>query len=110
MKVDNWDLRSAQGKFFPLFCLYGWSIQHCNCNLANPSGKKQSDELSPEQSALAKKIFVAFGFLGIAIVIIVLDIFLPIEYVVIAIVAIGLAAVALVEQRHSAGPQDNTPK
>lgn len=55
---------------------------------------KKEGELTPEQSALAKKFFVAFGFLGIAILIIALEYFVPIEYLLVAILAIGLLMVS----------------
>ena len=56
--------------------------------------KKREGELTPEQSALAKKFFVAFGFLGIAILILALEYYVPIEYLLVGVLASGLLIVS----------------
>lgn len=54
---------------------------------------KKEGELSPEQSALAKKFFVALGFLGLALAIVAAEYFVPIEYLLFLVLALGLLSV-----------------
>lgn len=54
---------------------------------------RKEGELSPEEEAVAKKIFVAFGFLGLALVITAVVSLIPVQYVLPVIIAVGIVAV-----------------
>ena len=47
-------------------------------------------ELSPEESALAKKFFVALGFVIIAIIIVALESFMSLPYVLLGVITMGV--------------------
>lgn len=51
---------------------------------------RKEGELSREETVLAKKIFVAFGFLALALVIAAFDSFVPVLYVVVSVIAAGV--------------------
>lgn len=54
---------------------------------------RKEGELSAEEAAIAKKIFVGFGFLGLALAITALVSLIPVLYVLLGIVIFGVLVV-----------------
>jgi hypothetical protein len=65
------------------------------------TNERKEGELSPEEAALAKKSFVAFAFLLIAVSIVAAEYFIAIEYVLVLILAFGMIGVLLLSKRAS---------
>ncbi len=60
--------------------------------MTDRSQKKEGD-LSAEDAAIAKNVFLGFGFLGLALVIIALVSIIPVEYVFTSVIFLGLVVV-----------------
>lgn len=56
----------------------------------NGSIERKEGELSPEETALAKKFFVSFAFLVVAVSIVAAEYVIPIEYVLVTVVMLGI--------------------
>ena len=59
--------------------------------------QKKEGELTAEEAALAKKIFLGFGFLGLALVIVAVVSLIPVQYVFTTVIVLGLLVVARLE-------------
>ena len=62
---------------------------------------RKEGELSAEEAAIAKKIFIGFGFLGLALPITALVSLNPVLYVLSAILLVGVIAVVCSDLTHS---------
>lgn len=64
-----------------------------NCPVLAAEERRKEGELSQNEAAIAKKIFVAFGFVALALVVFVLDTFFPVAFVLTSVVIVGLILV-----------------
>lgn len=63
--------------------------------------ERKEGELSSEEAAMAKKIFVGFGFLGLSLAITALVSLIPVQYVLPVMMTLGVLAVIRSELRRS---------
>jgi hypothetical protein len=63
--------------------------------MSDSSQERRDGELSEDEAAVVRKLFMALGLGASALLIIVFEIILPIDYVVIGVLGIGTVAVLL---------------
>lgn len=64
------------------------------------NSKAKEGELSEEDAAVARKFLIALAFLAVAVLILILEVFVPIQYVVFGVSVLGTIGVVYYHLTH----------